>query len=90
MCVCVCVCIQHVKIFGHDYEYSVSCIYQCVFERMMDVTVDVRQGESFLRTARYFRINLEVAHETRKRERVAFRRVGWGWRNEKIGKGTEG
>lgn len=36
---------------------------------MMDVTVDVRQGESFLCAARYFRINLEAAHaETRKRE----------------------
>lgn len=67
-----------------------SCTCRCVFERMMDVTIDMRRGESFLRAARYFRINLEAVYvETRKREEfVSASRTG-GRRKEKIGKGRE-
>lgn len=80
VCVCMCMCIWYVKKYGHDYEHSVSC--RCVFERMMDVTIDMRRGESFLRAARYFRINLEVVYaETWKREEfvsASQRRKGGG------------
>lgn len=70
-------CAVHESIRAYNYEH----VDVAFFRRMTDVSADVQRGAagSFLRTARYFRINLATAPPRAcrgaRREEYSFRRV---------------